>query len=744
MRNNLPRTLFIAAHLMLLLAIGAGVTYILVVASSDNALPSLEELENPKPDLASTVLSADGEVLDQFFTQRRGWVPYDSIPKDFINALIATEDRVFFDHWGIHISRIFKASIKNVFFGRREGGSTITQQLARNLYDKIGFASTLERKILEAVTAVEIEKRYTKQEILEMYTNTVNFGRGAYGIETAARLFFDKDPLYLSISECAYLVALLKSPSNYDAQRRYERAIERRNLVLYNMRNMDYIGEAQYRQSASEPILFSDPKPYVSGGGIAPHFVELVRRTLSKDTSMIGNYNIYKDGLVIYTTLNARMQVHANNAVKAHFAELQADFNNKWSWKNKRELLNSFIQRAIKAHPLYLKAPEEERSAVAKKLQSSAEFRDSVLRDAIAAQTGLVVVEHQTGEVRALVGSSRIGKEAKYTLNRAVQIRRQPGSSFKPFVYASALRKGLSPTSVMNTTAFSYSLPEGGIWSLRKNGVNIPDALSLSSALKYSINTVAARLITEYTTPREVAELAQAMGIRSKLPVFPSLALGACEVSPWEMTAAYGTFANQGIALEPIFITRIEDRYGNVIYEQKPGRNAENALEPSLANAMTTMMKQVVQSGTATRIKQFYYYDAAGKTGTTNDFTDAWFAGYTPSLTSAIWIGFDDIRIKFTGDYGQGGRAVAPLWGRMMGAIYADTLLPYRRTPRFKEENPASDSTLLEENLGIIPSEVENPDTDSVISEPPDIPPQPVATNRTTRLPSLRRNTDGR
>jgi penicillin-binding protein 1A len=230
------------------------------------------------------------------------------------------------------------------------------------------------------------------------------------------------------------------------------------------------------------------------------------------------------------------------------------------------------------------------------------------------------------------------------------------------------------------------------------------------------------------------------MGIRSKLPVFPSLALGACEVSPWEMTAAYGTFANQGIALEPIFITRIEDRYGNVIYEQKPGRNAENALEPSLANAMTTMMKQVVQSGTATRIKQFYPYDAAGKTGTTNDFTDAWFAGYTPSLTSAIWIGFDDIRVKFTGDYGQGGRAVAPLWGRIMGAIYTDTLLPYRRTPRFKEENTTPDSTIFEENLNIIPSEVENPVMDS-ITEPPEIPPPPATTNRPTRLPSLRRDT---
>ena len=646
-------------------------------------VPSFEELENPKQDLATRIISSDGEVLDYFFIERRTYLPYDSIPKEFIDALISTEDREFYSHWGVHSSRAFKAIFKNIFMGKREGASTITQQLARKLF--LDQSPTLRRKILEAFTAIKIEQTYTKHEILELYSNTVCFGRGAYGLQVASQLFFAKRPTELTVAECAYMVALLKNPVGYDVQNNYERAIGRRNLVLHMMYEHGKLSAEKYLEAIEQPISMPTKKNQ-SRLGIAPHFVEMVRQALEKDEQGeygTKGYDLYRDGLIIHTTLNAKVQRYANAAVEEHLTSFQQQFDKTWKWVNNKEVLGSLLSAAIRGRADYIAAEtEDEKRIISDKCKKDKAFIDSVKRRSSLIQTGVVVLNPTTGAVLGMVGASpqsmRMTPEARYSLNHAVQIKRQPGSSFKPFVYASALEDGLSPTATIESGPFSYTLPSGEVWSpsgSSSEGGLIP----LSSALKFSINSVAARLITEHTTPEHVAKLARKCGITTPLDPYPTLALGAEEVKPIEIIAAYGTFLNQGIYVPPFFITKIEDRMGNVIYERKKSKKITDAMHQKTAQTMVRMMEGVVNGGTASSVRQFYKYAAAGKTGTTNDYADAWFIGFTPQLVAGVWTGFDSQRIKFQGWYGQGGRAAAPIFGRMMKKIYDDGTLGYKQ-----------------------------------------------------------------
>ena len=656
-----------------------GCAYVLVRVV--RGLPSLEQLENPPQELASRVLSADGEVIGQFFIKRRSYLPFDSIPTPFLQALIATEDRAFYRHWGIHPARILKALIKNILAGdlTREGASTITQQLARNLY--FGREVTLWRKLREALTAIQIERTYSKNEILQMYTNTVYFGRGAYGLAVAAQVYFDKSPSELSLAECAYLVALLKAPELYDARQYPERALQRRNLVLRLMWENGFLTEAQARAAMAEPLRLADPSD-IPRLGLAPHFLEMVRQAVEQDVRLQG-YDLYRDGLTIYTTLNARIQRYAAAAVQEHLAEYQRLFERSWTWSP--ELLNAVLRNAIAAAPEYLSAPPEERQAIARRLRQNRRFVDSVRYAATRIQTGLVVLDLATGDILALVGAAPEPPGAPFRvrsfLNHVTQIRRQPGSAFKPFVYAAALLRGLSPDSMLPSGPFRYVLPDGSLWEPRGSGEQYGPLVTLTTALKYSINTVAARLITHYTTPSQVAELARRMGIESPLRPVPALALGASEVTPLELTNAYATLARQGIRVEPRFVLRVEDRHGNVLFEHPPTRPVSDALPATVAQTLTAMLTTVVNGGTGSAVRRWYSGPAAGKTGTTNDFADAWFVGFTPDLVAGVWVGFDDRRITFTGWYGQGGRAAAPIWGRLMAKVYSDSTLPYRPRP---------------------------------------------------------------
>lgn len=700
------------------------VLYAVIVVSGN--VPSFEQLENPKQDLATKVLSSDGELLDHFFIKRRTYIPFDSIPKGFISALISTEDHEFYNHWGIHSARIFKAVfLKSVFFGKKEGGSTITQQLARNLF--YTQERSLRRKILEAVTAVKIEQTYTKKEILELYANTVYFGRGAYGIQIAAQVYFNKTALDLTQAECAYLVALLKGPDIYNAEQHYERALARRNLVLRLTFDNGMATADVYNKSIDAPITLPTAKTAAGLTGIAPHFVEMVRQKLEKDERYgLKNHNLYRDGLVIYTTLNAKVQRHANAAVDEHLREFQKQFLQGWTWKDKSAVITALVKQAIRERPDYIAAKNDDvkRAELSQKYQKNQKFVDSVKRRSLLIQTGLVVMDYSSGFINALVGASpeamKNNAESRYSLNHVTQIRRQPGSSFKPFVYASALENGLTPDSEIDSGPYSYTLPSGQIWSPSGTGSS-GGLVPLSVGLKFSINTVAARLITQNTTPSEVILLAKKMGITTPMDPFPTIALGAEEVVPIDIVNAYGAFANQGISIEPVIITKIEDRFGTVLYEYKNNAKITDAISPKIAQQMTSMMQGVVNGGTASGIRKWYKYDAAGKTGTTNDFADAWFVGYTPQLVAGVWVGFDNQRIKFTGWYGQGGKAAAPIWGRLMAKIYNDTKLEFHKT---KFGLPASPRDTINVDA-IIDPPLENTEPsssiiDSLKSEEPD------------------------
>jgi penicillin-binding protein 1A len=668
------------------------VTIFVAVVVTDSSMPTLEMLENPPQELATQVLSADGVLLDHFATTRRTYAPFDSIPKSFINALVATEDRAFYRHWGVHSMRIIKAAIKNVASMRaREGASTITQQLARNLY--FTNEQTLTRKIREAWTAFQIERTYTKNEILEMYSNTVYYGRGAYGIRVAAEVYFNKQPMDLTTAECAYLVGLFKAPERYGTDDSL--GVQRRNLILALMHEEGFLTADEYAAASLEPL--TRPARTAISRGIAPHFVEMIRQQLTRsaedDDSELKGFNLYRDGLVIHTTLDSRIQRYANEAVEAHMAEVQAMFDRTWSWKNNMKLLNALVDRAAMRHPAVTKAKQSEREAALRKLRARPSFVDSVKRMVTTVQTGLVILDHRTGAILAMVGASpqamRLDAAGRYSLNHVTQIRRQPGSSFKPFVYASAINEGLHPDAEIESGPFSWRDPSTGqVWSpagASKDG----GPMSLRAALKFSTNTVAARLITEYTTPTKVADLCRRAGITTPLAAVPSIALGATEVSPMELTSAYGIFGNEGVHVPPTAITRIEDRMGNVLMQTRLPRMVNDAVSPTVANVVLSLMRGVVDGGTGSRVRRYFRYDAAGKTGTTNDNADAWFVGLTPQLTCGIWVGFDDRRVQFVNDEGQGGRAAAPLWGRVMQKVYADPSLPYRQ----RTFNVAKDSS---------------------------------------------------
>jgi len=647
------------------------------------SLPSLEQLENPPQEFATRILDRNGRLLESFFVKRRLYMPYDSIPAAFFQALIATEDRQFYNHWGIHLWRIVKASVKNlVAFRAKEGASTITQQLARNLY--FDREPTLVRKLREALTAIQIEHTYTKNEILELYANTVNFGRGAYGIYVAAQEYFGKHPSQLTPPECAYLVALLKAPATYDAQTNYERALKRRNLVLALMEDAGFLSSSQRVAYSREPIALVDPSLNgVRSGGIAPHFVEMLRKKLSRDPQL-GGYDLYRDGLTIETTLDARIQQYANEAVREQLVNFQREFDRAWSWNAHKELLGAILERAIESHPAYVGAESShERERIRQSLLNSTRFVDSVKRAVTTVQCGLLVIEPKTGAILAMVGSSPLassrGAGTRYSLNHCTEIRRQPGSAFKPFVYAAALAEGVIELgTLIDASPFTYTFADGRTWSPK--GTAHQGMVDVATALKYSINTVAARIITQYTSPDRVVALARKMGITTPMDPYPALALGVEEVYPIDLVSAYGTFLNGGISVPPVSIRTIKDRMGRQIYRGKIPAAARDALSPHVCNTMIRLLQGVVDGGTGSTVRQFYRYDAAGKTGTTNDFADAWFVGMTPELVAGVWLGFDDHRIKFTGSYGMGGKAAAPIWGRLMAKVYADRTLGYRKT----------------------------------------------------------------
>jgi penicillin-binding protein 1A len=635
-------------------------------------LPTLVELENPKPELATKVYSIDDEVLDQFAYKNRTHISLSELPPGLIKGLIATEDKDFYNHWGVNLSRFMRQMIINIITFRQAGASTITQQLARNLYKlqskRESMFDKITRKIREFFTSVQIERNFTKDEILELYLNVSYFGKNAYGIESAAQTYFGKPAIELTPAEYTLFIGMLKGPNYYDPIQHSDRALARRDVVISQMKKEGLFTEEIAEQIRTDSLdLKSTESEFRSG--IAPHFVEWIRRQLLKKAEARG-YDIYRDGLRIYTTLDSRMQRHAISAIEDHLKDFQTAFDSTWDWREHPDIVNDVVNRAIRDDESYRKSRNAAiRDSIRTHLLGNRVFIDSIKKIAQTIEVGFVVIDPHSGQIKAMVGG-RNYRTFKYGLNHVTQIYRQPGSAFKPFVYTVALDNGYPVCYEMLNQPVTIPMPDGTRWAPENFEQDIGGKYTLREGLKHSKNLIAVRVILEIAPAKQVSEYAHRMGITSRVPAYESLALGSIEVSPLELTSAFGVFPNDGVLASPFAILRIEDKDGNVIESFSP--NNKEALSKETAYLMTDLLKGAVNGGTGSRVRSFYSGPCAGKTGTTNDYADAWFVGFTPQLVAGAWVGFDEPRIRLGNRLGQGGHAAAPIFGRFMQKTYED------------------------------------------------------------------------
>ncbi|HET7774853.1 MAG TPA: transglycosylase domain-containing protein, partial [Azospira sp.] len=541
--------------------------------------PGIRDLRKAKQEQPALILFADGKELAVFKRSNREWVGLADISPRVVEALIATEDHRFYAHHGIDWRRTAGAAL-NTFAGDRQGGSTLTQQLARNLYpDEIGRAPTLTRKLKEAITALKIEALYTKEEILETYLNTVPFLYNAYGIEMAARTYFDTSAGNLDVLQSATLVGMLKGNSYYNPVLNPERAVQRRNTVLAQMVKRQQLAPAQFESLKKKPLRL-DFERQSEPEGPAPHFAQQLRKWLITWADDHG-YNAYADGLVVRTTLDSRLQASANQAVARQGYVLQAQADAAWSRRAGWSGSNPLIRTLVGETPEYrsaLAAGLSHEEAL-KKLLGDRAFMAALRQQKTRIQAGFLALDPRNGQVRAWVGSRDFGQDA---FDHVQQARRQPGSTFKPFVYGAAFLNGAQPGDTLMDQAVEIPLAGGEVWRPSDQGAPSGQAMSLRDGLVHSKNTITAQLMQNVGAAR-VARLAQAMGVRqSRLEAVPSLALGTSPVSLKEMVAAYGTIANGGGYIEPVLVTRIEDRQGKVLAEFAP-TDPEPALPPKVA-----------------------------------------------------------------------------------------------------------------------------------------------------------------
>jgi penicillin-binding protein 1A len=647
---------------LILIIVGMlGVLSIILILSRD--LPSLEQLENYDPDLVTRIYSADGKVLNELFVQKRVFIELDKIPEHMQYAVVSSEDRRFFDHWGLSMRSIARAVMINTLsLSYRQGFSTLTQQLARNLYKSVGFEDSILRKVKEMITAIQIERTYTKDEILEMYLNTVHFGHGTYGVEAATKRFFGKESKYLTIDESALLVGLLPAPASYSPIHHPDRAIRRRNTVLRLMRDQGYIGKGEHEENRARTLetVLEVPKR-----GTAPYFTEYVRRVLEKQDTALG-INIYRDGLKIYTTLDSRLQTIAEDAVLKTIRDDQERLN-KRLYNNREE----FEDLA------YLTIYEED--SIKMMLAGEGQlYKD--LRDKLLVQSAFVALDPNTGGILAMVGG-RPDYHDQY--NRAVQAKRQPGSVFKPFVYTTALDNGYPVTEqLLNQPVVLNIQNMDGTWVKWKpqNYDGSTGGLTtFREGLRKSMNLISVRMVQQDIAPADqVKQTAKRMGINTDIRAVDAIALGTSEVFPIEMVSAYSALSNMGVYSKPFAITKIEDRYGNIIKEYYPDR--KEVLSEETAYLMTSLMQTVMDRGTGGSARWKYKFNrpAAGKTGTTQGWSDAWFVGFTPQIAAGCWFGVDDFKVPL-GPGQDGSRAALPAWARFMKAAHDTLGLPVEK-----------------------------------------------------------------
>jgi len=728
-------------------------------------MPPLKELENPKTEQASELYSADGVLLGKYFYENRTPVAYEDISENVLNALVATEDVRFEDHSGIDLISITRAVVGVLTFNRKGGGSTLTQQLAKNLFDTRsdaeyrgslnqsgGILHLLITKSKEWVLALQIERNYTKKEIITMYLNTVDFGMNSFGLNVAAKKYFNKHPRDLEVEEAAVLVGMLKAPTKYNPILNPKNAEYRRNTVIGQMRKYEYINSTQYDSLTAKAIITNSDIRNVDdhNQGLAPYFRKVIKNKLTNWCKERG-YDLFADGLKIYTTVDSRMQRYAEEASREHMQEIQKIFFEQWEGRDPwidehyREI-KGFLEMSMKRTPHYRalrkahagdsvkiwtalhekkkiqvfdwNAPNFEKDTVLSPMDSLRYYKHFL-------RMGMMAMEPQTGHIKAWVG----GIDHRYfKYDHVQQGKRQPGSTFKAMVYAAAINeRGFHPCFTVEDVPITFQLPTGQTWTAENSDGYSFEPYSLRRAMARSINTVAA-YITREVKPSTIRKYAGTFGLdTTNMEPVPSICLGTADVSVYELTGAYATFANKGIWTEPVMITRIEDKNGKVIQEF-PARTRE-VLNPDAAYTMLHMLMGPTEErgGTALGLWRYKFRrelgtgGIAGKTGTTSNNSDAWFMGLTKNLAVGTWCGGDDRAIHFRSTrYGQGAKQAMPAYAKFAEKVYGDEEL-LKELGYTKEKFVKPEGYDVELNCGEFNKVQQMPTSPTAMPDDPDI-----------------------
>ncbi len=715
-------------------------------------IPSFKELENPENNLATQIIAQDGETLATFHIENRTYVTYEELSPNLVHAAVATEDARFYKHSGIDFKGLARVLFKTILLRRSNqgGGSTITQQLAKTLYPRMEIGRKVPGiyhmkmvwiKLKEWITAVKLERDYTKDEIMTMYLNSIFFGSSAYGVRSAAETFFGKHPSDLTVEESAMLVGMVNKPTRYNPALNPDKALIRRNFVIGQMEKAGYIDKAQ-RDSIREIPITLNYEIQDHNAGRAPYFRDMIRRVmtakkprrsdykvredytadslawandelygwLEKNTKTDGTpYDLDRDGLRIYTTINYKMQKYAEEAVAERIKELQADFMKDLKYKTNAPFSNDIDQatrdrlmnqaRRWSDRWRLLKKDGLSDSQIQKTFSVPVKMRifaynskgyidttmtpdDSIKYYKSMLRTAFVAMEPGTGHVKAYVGGPNY-RYFKYDNVR--QGKRQVGSTIKPFLYTLAMQEGMTPCDKVVDLPQTFEIPGGTTWTPRSTDSEkwIGKTVTLKWGLTNSSNNISAYLMKQFG-PEAMADMMRRMGIQSHIDEVPALCVGPADISLWEMVAAYNTFPSRGVYVSPLFVTRIEDSQGNVISEF--ANRKREAIGENTAYLMVNLMEGVVQGGTASRLRYRYNLmgEIAGKTGTTNDNSDGWFIGYTPTLVAGVWTGAEDRQIHFqSGTLGQGANMSLPTWGIFMKKVLADGTLGITANDKF-------------------------------------------------------------
>lgn len=726
----------------------------LLVVGITADIPSFEELEDPKSNLATEIIARDGTVISTFHIENRSYISYDELSPSLRDALVATEDIRFYNHSGIDVKSLARVVVKSVLMGNRRsggGGSTITQQLAKTLFPRDTVSSKfpgakyfvlVNNKLKEWITAVKLERNYTKEELMSMYFNAVFFGSNSYGVKAAANTFFAKEPSELTVEESALLVGMVNMPTRYNPVRNPELSLQRRNHVLGQMNKYGFISQAQYDSIVQIPIRLSYNRQD-HNSGLAPHFRDMLKRVMSASEPDPKNYskredysadslmwerdplygwlnknrkpdgtkyNLDKDGLKIYTPIDAKMQQYAQEAVVEHLSKnLQPAFDRELKWKRRKPFDNSvpadvidlIMKQARRWSDRYrmMKQGGASEREILESFDKPVDMRvfawndkgyidttmtpnDSIRYYKSFIRAGLMALEPSTGYIRAYVGN---GNYRYFKYDQVRQGKRQVGSTFKPFLYTLAMQQGYTPCDKVVNVPQSFIIGED-VWTPKSTDREewIGQTVTLKWGLTRSSNNISAYLMKQFG-PQALVEMAHTMGIKCWLDPVESLCVGSADIPVYEMVGAFNTFPGKGVYVEPLAVLRIEDKMGNVLATFTPSKR--EAISERTAYLMVNLMQGVVNMGTANRIRRLYVPEGelAGKTGTTNDQSDGWFIGYTPKLTAGVWVGAEDRQVHFAGmALGQGANTALPIWGIFMKKVIDDGTLGVTKYDTFE------------------------------------------------------------